>query len=150
MRHRVSGRRLARTSSHRTALGRNLLRAIVRNHRIVTTVAKAKEYRPFIEKMVTLAREKNLANIRRVLVHMKDRDLVSHLFDVIGPHFKDRNGGYTRILRMAKNRLGDNGERALIEFVDLPRPTAETDDADTEAAAAAPPAKKGKALAGKK
>jgi len=122
MRHRVRGRRLARTSSHRTALGRNLLRAIVQHHRIITTVAKAKEYRPFIERIVTLSREKTLANIRRVLVHMKDRELVSHLFDVIGPHFKSRNGGYTRILRMAKNRLGDNGARALIEFVDLPRP----------------------------
>jgi large subunit ribosomal protein L17 len=136
MRHRVRGRRLARTSSHRTALGRNLLRAIVQHHRIITTLAKAKEYRPFIERMVTLAREKNLANIRRVLVHLKDRELVAHLFDVIGPHFKDRNGGYTRILRMAKNRLGDNGARALVEFVDLPRPAAEAGGA--EAATAAP------------
>lgn len=137
MRHRVRGRRLARTSSHRTALGRNLLRAIVKHHRIVTTLAKAKEYRPFIERIVTIAREKNLANIRRVLVHMKDRDLVSHLFDVIGPHFQTRSGGYTRILRMAKNRLGDNGARALIEFVDLPRPEGDGEAVDVEAGAKA-------------
>jgi large subunit ribosomal protein L17 len=142
MRHRLRGRRLARTSSHRTALGRNLLRAIVINHRIITTVAKAKEYRPFIERMVTIAREKNLTNIRRVSVHLKDRALLTHLFDVIGPHFKDRNGGYTRILRMAKNRLGDNGARALIEFVDLPRPTAEDDEAPAAEAAPAPKGKK--------
>lgn len=135
MRHRVRGRRLARTSSHRTALGRNLLRAIVKHHRIVTTLAKAKEYRPFIERIVTIAREKNLANIRRVLVHMKDRDLVTHLFDVIGPHFQSRNGGYTRILRMAKNRLGDNGARALIEFVDLPRPEGDGEAVEVEAGA---------------
>ncbi len=140
MRHRVRGRRLARTSSHRTALGRNLLRAIVQHHRIITTVAKAKEYRPFIERIVTLSREKTLANIRRVLVHMKDRELVAHLFDVIGPHFKARNGGYTRILRMAKNRLGDNGARALIEFVDLPRPAGDAVAVDADAA----PAKAGR------
>lgn len=137
MRHRVRGRRLARTSSHRTALGRNLLRAIVKHHRIVTTLAKAKEYRPFIERIVTIAREKNLANIRRVLVHMKDRDLVAHLFDVIGPHFKARNGGYTRILRMAKNRLGDNGARALIEFVDLARPEGDGGAVEVETGAKA-------------
>ncbi|HYC76687.1 MAG TPA: 50S ribosomal protein L17 [Planctomycetota bacterium] len=145
MRHRVRGRRLGRTSAHRTALGRNLLRAIVRHHRIITTTAKAKEYRPFIERIVTLSREKSLANVRRVLVHMKDRDLVAHLFDVIGPHFKARNGGYTRILRLSKNRLGDNGPRSLIEFVDLPRPEVETAPAED---AAKKPAR-GKAAAAK-
>jgi large subunit ribosomal protein L17 len=147
MRHRVRGRRLGRTSAHRTALGRNLLRAIVRHHRIVTTTAKAKEYRPFIEKIVTIAREKNLANIRRVLVHMKDRELVSHLFDVIGPHFKNRDGGYTRILRMAKNRLGDNGPRSMIEFVDLPRPTDDGDVPEIEETKPAPKTRGKKAAA---
>lgn len=147
MRHRVRGRRLARTSSHRTALGRNLLRAIVRNHRITTTLAKAKEYRPFIEKIVTLAREKTLANIRRVAVHLNDRELLSHLFDVVGPHFKARNGGYTRILRLAKNRLGDGGAKAIIEFVDLPRPAADEGD-DAEAAAAPAPKGRKAAVAG--
>ena len=140
MRHRMRGRRLGRTSEHRKALGMNLLSSLLRHHRIVTTVAKAKEYRPNAEKLVTLAKEKNLANIRRALMVVPDKTLVKHLFDVIGPHFRDRAGGYTRIMRLPKNRLGDDGPQAVFEFVDLPRPAVE--DEDTEAAAKPEPAAK--------
>jgi large subunit ribosomal protein L17 len=148
MRHRNKGRRLGRTSEHRKALGKNLLSALVRHHRIITTVAKAKEYRPKAEKLVTLAKEKNLANIRRALQVITDKTLVKHLFDVVGPHFRDRQGGYTRIMRLPKNRLGDDGPRAIIEFVDLPRPEAEEEP--TAEAAKPEPAKKGKAKAAAK
>ena len=140
MRHRMRGRRLGRTSEHRKALGMNLLSSLLRHHRIVTTVAKAKEYRPNAEKLVTLAKEKNLANIRRALMVVPDKTLVKHLFDVIGPHFRDRAGGYTRIMRLPKNRLGDDGPQAVFEFVDLPRPAVEEED--TEAAAKPEPAAK--------
>jgi large subunit ribosomal protein L17 len=158
MRHRLKGRRLGRTSEHRKALGKNLLTSLVRHHRIVTTLAKAKEYRPKAEKLVTLAKEKNLANIRRALQVITDKSMVKHLFDVVGPHFKDRPGGYTRIMRLPKNRLGDDGPQAIIEFVDLPRPEAEDEDTTaaakpaaekaarpTKAAKPAKPAKKSKA-----
>ena len=140
MRHRMRGRRLGRTSEHRKALGMNLLIALLRHHSIRTTVAKAKEYRPNAEKLVTLAKEKNLANIRRALRVVPDKTLVKHLFEVIGPHFRDRPGGYTRIMRLPKNRLGDDGPVAILEFVDLPRPAVEEED--TEAAAKPEPAAK--------
>src|SRR5262245_54715839 len=129
MRHRNKGRRLGRTSEHRKALGMNLLSSLVRHHRIITTVAKAKEYRPNAEKLVTLAKENNLANVRRALRVVPDKTLVKHLFEVIGPHFANRPGGYTRIVRLPKNRLGDDGPRAVFEFVDLPRPEAEEEEA---------------------
>jgi large subunit ribosomal protein L17 len=118
----------------------NLLIALLRHHSIRTTVAKAKEYRPNAEKLVTLAKEKNLANIRRALSVVPDKTLVKHLFEVIGPHFRDRPGGYTRIMRLPKNRLGDDGPVAILEFVDLPRPAVEEED--TEAAAKPEPAGK--------
>lgn len=127
MRHRVKGRKLNRSSAHRKALGRNLFRELVTHHRIITTVEKAKHYRPFIEKLVSLSREKNLHNVRRALAACPDKAVVKKLFDEIGPHFKDRPGGYTRILRLAKNRLGDNGSRAIFEFVDLPKVTVEAE-----------------------
>jgi large subunit ribosomal protein L17 len=124
----------------------NLLIALLRHHSIRTTVAKAKEYRPNAEKLVTLAKEKNLANIRRALRVVPDKTLVKHLFEVIGPHFRDRAGGYTRIMRLPKNRLGDDGPVAILEFVDLPRPAVEEED--TEAAAKPEPsAKKAKTRA---
>jgi len=127
MRHLIKGRKLNRSSAHRKALGRNLVRAIVTHHRIITTVEKAKAYRPLVERLVTLSKEKNLHNIRRAMAIVPDKTVVKKLFDEIGPHFKDRPGGYTRIIRLARNRLGDNGSRAVFEFVDLPRPEVEED-----------------------
>ena len=146
MRHRMRGRRLGRTSEHRKALGMNLLIALLRHHSIRTTLAKAKEYRPKAEKLVTLAKEKNLANIRRALRVIPDKTLVRHLFDVIGPHFRDRPGGYTRIMRLPRNRVGDDGPVAIIEFVDLPRPAPEGEE-EAPAAKAEPKKAKSKAAA---
>ena len=122
MRHLVKGRKLNRSGAHRTALGRNLARALVTHHRIITSVEKAKAFRPMIEKLITLSKERSLHNIRRAMAILPDKTAVKKLFDVVGPHFKERPGGYTRILRLGKNRLGDNGSRAVFELVDLPRP----------------------------
>ena len=118
MRHRVRGRKFGRSMEHRIALKRNILKALFTHGRIVTTLAKAKEYRPYAEKMITLAREKSLHRIRRAASLLgNDREVVRRLFDVIGPQFKDRPGGYTRILKLNKPRLGDNAPRAIWELV---------------------------------
>lgn len=117
MRHKVRGRKLGRTTSHRTALKRNLLTSLFRHGRIVTTLPKAKEYRPYAEKLITMAKVKNLHNIRRAAMTVQDKTVLKKLFDEIGPSFADRNGGYTRILKLAKPRLGDNGKQAIFELV---------------------------------
>ncbi len=117
MRHRVHGRKLGRTSAHRKAMFRNQLTAFFTHERITTTIAKAKELRPLAERMVTLARTGTLANRRRILSMVSDKEVVRHLFDDIAPRFVDRDGGYTRILRIGSRR-GDNAEMAIIEFVD--------------------------------
>ena len=132
MRHRVAGRKLNIDTQHRTALRRNMLRALLINGRVVTTLTKAKAIRPYVEKMVTRAKRaaalkaSGTAADRQAYVHqvrllardVPDRKLLALLVDVIGPLCKDRPGGYTRILRDAKNRLGDNAPRAIFEFVD--------------------------------
>ena len=117
MRHRVHGRKLGRTTAHRKALFRNQLTALFTHERIVTTLAKAKELRPLAERMVTLAGTGTLANRRRVMTMVPDKEIVRRLFDEIAPRFTDRPGGYTRILKMGRRR-GDNAEMAIIEFVD--------------------------------
>lgn len=126
MRHRIHGRKLGRTSAHRKAMFRNQLTAFFTHERITTTIAKAKELRPMAEKMVTLARTGTLANRRRILTMVSDKDVVRHLFDDIAPRFVGRDGGYTRILRIG-SRHGDNAEMAIIEFVDF-QPKAKGDD----------------------
>ncbi|HJM39337.1 MAG TPA: 50S ribosomal protein L17 [Planctomycetota bacterium] len=119
MRHRVTTNNLSRTGSHRKALARNLACAIIEHERIETTLTKAKAHRPFVEKLVTLAKEKNLHNYRRALAIMGNHeDAVNKLFNVLGPRFKDRPGGYTRILKLATPRLGDKADRAIFEFVE--------------------------------
>lgn len=118
MRHRVRGRKLGRTTAHRTAMFRNQLTALFTHERITTTIAKAKELRPLAEKMVTLARTGTLANRRSVLTMVPDKEVVRRLFDDIAPRFTDRPGGYTRILRLGR-RHGDGAEMAIIEFVDF-------------------------------
>jgi large subunit ribosomal protein L17 len=134
LRHRKAGNKLNRDPEHRVALKRNLTKALFEHHRIITTVAKAKVTRPFAERLITLAREvpreeagqdkvkaaRRVHNIRRAVALLGGKVGIGHLFDDIGPHFKARNGGYTRILRLAKRRIGDGGERALLELVDLP------------------------------
>lgn len=117
MRHRMHGRKLGRTTAHRTAMFRNQLTALFTHERIVTTVAKAKELRPLAERMVTLARTGTLPARRRVLTMVPDKGTVRRLFDDIAPRFADRPGGYTRILRLGRRR-GDGAEMAIIEFVD--------------------------------
>lgn len=117
MRHRVHGRKLGRTSAHRKAMTRNQLIALFTHERIITTIAKAKNLRPQAERMVTLARTGTLANRRRILSMIPDKEIVKRLFDEIAPRFAERPGGYTRILRLGRRR-GDNAELAIIEFID--------------------------------
>jgi large subunit ribosomal protein L17 len=105
---------------------RNQLTALFTHERITTTISKAKELRPMAERMVTLARTGTLANRRRILTMVSDKEVVRHLFDDIAPRFVDRNGGYTRILRIGP-RHGDNAEMAIIEFVDY-QPKEKGDD----------------------
>jgi large subunit ribosomal protein L17 len=117
MRHRKAGRTLSRTASHRLALLRNLSIALIEHERIITTVAKAKELRPFIEKLVTLARKGTLHARRLCLQRLPNKDAVAKLFKEIGPRFADRPGGYTRIIKRLERRLGDAGQTAFIEFL---------------------------------
>ncbi|MBW3670425.1 MAG: 50S ribosomal protein L17 [Acidobacteria bacterium] len=117
MRHRRHQRKLGRTSEHRSALFRNQLASIVQNERIVTTLAKAKELRPIVEKMVTLGKDDTLHHRRRAAVSMPDKGLLKRLFEEIGPRFSDRPGGYTRIIKLGP-RKGDGAEMAILEFID--------------------------------
>ena len=119
MRHRVKTRKLSRKPQPRVAMMRNMAAAIIEHERIETTVTKAKAMRPMVEKLITLSKEKNLHNFRRALAILgNNRTATQKLFDVLGPRFKDRPGGYTRILKQNKYRLGDNTQLALFEFVE--------------------------------
>ncbi|MBI1380133.1 MAG: 50S ribosomal protein L17 [Planctomycetaceae bacterium] len=118
MRHKVSGKKLGRTASHRVAMTRNMANSLIDHERIITTVQKAKHLKPFVEKLVTLSKDASLHHRRLAFARLRDEDAVSKLFEVLGPRFKERPGGYCRILKLSKNRLGDNGQRALIEFVE--------------------------------
>jgi large subunit ribosomal protein L17 len=116
MKHRVAGRKLGRTSSHRLALLRNLSRELFANERITTTLGKAKELRPFAEKIVTMSKRETLHARRQVLRHIHDNDVVAKLFDTISARFAQRPGGYTRIVKLGPRR-GDSAEMAIIELV---------------------------------
>ncbi len=118
MRHRVAGRKLGRTTAHRISMTRNMTVSLIEHERIVTTVQKAKTVKPFVEKLVTLGKQATQHNRRRAFAQVRDKEAVQKLFDVLGPRFQDRPGGYCRILRLSKPRLGDNGERAILEFVE--------------------------------
>jgi len=119
MRHRNQGRKLGRTSAHRTAMFANMAAALIKHEQIRTTLPKAKELRPVVEKLVTLSRRgaSDLHARRQALATIRDAAQVKKLFDVIGPRYADRPGGYTRVLK-AGFRHGDNAPMALIEFVD--------------------------------
>ncbi|WBO23360.1 50S ribosomal protein L17 [Sphingomonas abietis] len=117
MRHRVGGRKLQRTGSHRTALFRNQSAALIKHEQITTTLAKAKELRPYVEKLVTLAKKGGLSNRRLAHARMLDDTQLVKLFDVIATRYADRNGGYTRIIK-AGIRASDAAPMAIIEFVD--------------------------------
>ncbi|HEX9755312.1 MAG TPA: 50S ribosomal protein L17 [Gemmatimonadales bacterium] len=116
MRHRAKGRQLSRTSSHRKALLNNLATSLFAHGAIVTTTAKAKELRPFAERLITLARRGDLHARRLVGRRISDREVVARLFGEIGPRFAGRPGGYTRILRLG-HRVGDGAETARIELL---------------------------------
>jgi large subunit ribosomal protein L17 len=117
MRHRVGGRKLQRTSSHRTALFRNMAAALIKHEQIVTTLPKAKDLRPVVEKLVTLAKRGDLHARRQAIAEIRDVAMVKKLFEVIGPRYKERNGGYTRVLK-AGFRYGDSAPVGVIEFVE--------------------------------
>ena len=119
MRHANKGRALGRTSEHKLALLRNMATSLFRHGRITTTTAKAKELRPFAEKLITLAKRGDLHSKRLAARHVQDRDTLVRLFDQIGPSVAERAGGYTRILKTGF-RQGDGAETALIELVDRP------------------------------
>ena len=119
MRHGLGLRKLNRTSSHRLAMLRNMMNSLIEHEVIKTTVPKAKELRRVIEPMITLAKEATLANRRLAFDRLRDRDSVVKLFNDLGPRFKTRPGGYTRILKMGF-RVGDNAPMALVELVDRP------------------------------
>jgi large subunit ribosomal protein L17 len=135
MRHLKAGRQLGRNAEHRLALMRNLTMALIQHERIITTVEKAKEVRPFVEKLITLARKGTIHARRLALAKLgpmgharpmaneedegkhDDRKIIKKLFDEIGPRFKDRPGGYTRIIKRHERRLGDGGRTAFLELL---------------------------------
>ena len=117
MRHRVGGRKLQRTSSHRTALFRNMAAALIKHEQITTTLAKAKELRPYTEKLITLAKKGGLSNRRLAHARLLDDTQLVKLFDVLAPRYAERPGGYIRIIK-AGLRASDAASMAIIELVD--------------------------------
>ena len=117
MRHRKSGRKLNRTPSHRKAMFANMAAALINHEQITTTLPKAKELKPFVEKLVTLAKRGDLHARRIAISRVRDEAMVKKLFETIGPRYEDRHGGYTRVLK-AGFRYGDNAPIAVIEFVE--------------------------------
>ena len=119
MRHRCAHRKFNRTSSHRKAVFKNMAAALLRHEAIITTLPKAKELRKVVEPLITLAKTPTLANRRLAFARLRDREMVVKLFDVLGPRYETRNGGYTRVLKHGF-RPGDNAPRAFMELVDRP------------------------------
>ena len=117
MRHGKVHRKFNRTAEHRRAMFGNMVAALIKHEQIVTTLPKAKDLRPIVEKLVTLGKRGGLHARRQAVAEIRDVAMVKKLFDVIGPRYKDRAGGYTRVLK-AGFRYGDNAARAVIEFVD--------------------------------
>ncbi|MDQ2080813.1 50S ribosomal protein L17 [Xanthobacteraceae bacterium Astr-EGSB] len=117
MRHGNAHRKLNRTPEHRKAMFANMAAALIKHEQIVTTLPKAKELRPIVEKLITLGKRGDLHARRQAVSEIRDVPMVKKLFDVIGPRYKERNGGYCRIVK-AGFRYGDNAARAVIEFVD--------------------------------
>ena len=117
MRHRVAGRKLNRTSEHRTAMLRNMSSELFANERIQTTLTKAKELRPFAERLVTISKKGTLHARRQVLRHIHSTEVVAKLFDTLSARYDQRPGGYTRIIKLGARR-GDNADMAIIELVD--------------------------------
>jgi len=136
MRHGKAGRKLNRTSSHRKAMFANMAASLIEHEQIVTTLPKAKELRPIVEKLVTLGKRGDLHARRQAIAAIRDENLVRRLFDTLAPRYSSRNGGYTRIMK-AGFRQGDNAAMAVIEFVDRdPAAKGAADRARVEAEAA--------------
>lgn len=129
MRHAIKNRKLGRTTSHRLALFRNQLSSLIEHERLRTTLPKAKELRPIAERMVTKGKNNTVHSQRQVRRWVQDRTLVKKLFDEIAPRMADRQGGYTRILKLGP-RKGDGAEMALIEWVDYDPSKVDSDDSD--------------------
>ena len=117
MRHRKIGRKFSRDSGHRQAMLSNMAAALIRHEQIITTLPKAKDLRRIVDKYITLAKRGDLNSRRLAAARLRDEEMVKKLFDVLGPRYKDRNGGYTRVLK-AGFRYGDSAPRAVIELVD--------------------------------
>ncbi|WP_313454738.1 50S ribosomal protein L17 [Brevundimonas sp.] len=117
MRHGAAHRKLGRTTSHRTAMFANMAASLIKHEQITTTLPKAKELRPFVEKLVTLAKKGDLHARRQAISQVRDVPQVGKLFETLGPRYAERNGGYIRIMK-AGFRHGDNAPMAVIEFVD--------------------------------
>ena len=133
MRHGYAHRKLGRTTSHRTAMFANMAASLIKHEQIVTTLPKAKELRPFVEKLVTLAKKGDLHARRLAISRVRDVGQVGKLFDTLGPRYKTRNGGYTRVLK-AGFRYGDNAPLAVIEFVDRDESVKGQDSGPTQSA----------------
>jgi large subunit ribosomal protein L17 len=116
MRHNIAGRRLSRDSGHRKALYRNLVTALLKHEKIVTTEAKAKEIRSMAEKMITLGKQSGLSSYRQALTFILDKQVTEKIFSELGPRYKERAGGYTRIVKL-EPRLGDNAPMVQLELV---------------------------------
>ena len=132
MRHGNTNRKLSRTASHRKAMWANMSAALIKHEQIVTTLPKAKELRPIVEKLVTLGKRGDLHARRQAIAQIRDEDQVRKLFGVIGPRYKDRQGGYIRILK-AGYRYGDSAPVAVIEFVDRDTSAKGQDSGPTQA-----------------
>jgi large subunit ribosomal protein L17 len=117
MRHKLRGRKLNRTSSHRTAMFANMAAALIKHEQIFTTLPKAKDLRPIVERMITLGKQGDLAARRTLLSRLRDEDMTRKVFDILAPRYAERQGGYIRVLK-AGFRYGDNAPMAIIEFVD--------------------------------
>ena len=117
MKHNIKHKKLNRTSSHRKSLLMNLSNALIKHEQITTTLSKAKELRPFVEKVVTLGKKGDLAARRKTMSILQDEKMTKKIFDTIAERYSDRSGGYTRIIKIG-NRYGDNAPTAVIEFVD--------------------------------
>ena len=117
MKHNITHRKLNRTTSHRKALLMNLSNSLIKHEQITTTLSKAKELRPFVEKIITLGKKGDLVSRRKAISILQDQKNTKKIFDVISERYKERSGGYTRIIKIG-NRFGDNALTAIIEFVD--------------------------------
>ena len=135
MRHGMGHKKLNRTSAHRTSMFANMAASLIKHEQIVTTLPKAKALRPVVERLLTLAKRGDLSARRLVLARLRDETQTKKLFDTLAPRYKDRKGGYTRVLK-AGFRYGDNAPRAVIEFVDRDESAKGLDSGPVQAAPA--------------